>query len=89
MTARVHLRIRGRVQGVGFRWFARETAERLKVGGWARNLPGGEVEAEAEGDGAAVEDFVAAMRKGCPFSRVDRVMRSVSAPKGDATFDIR
>ncbi len=89
MTVRVHLLISGRVQGVGFRWFAREAAERLKVGGWARNLPGGEVEAEAEGDSAAVAAFVEEMRRGCPLSRVDALERRACPLEGDAVFEIR
>ncbi|HYL60835.1 MAG TPA: acylphosphatase [Candidatus Acidoferrales bacterium] len=47
--ARLHLVISGRVQGVGFRFSARDEALDLGVTGWVRNLPGGEVEILAEG----------------------------------------
>ena len=47
--ARLHLLITGRVQGVGFRFSARDEALDLGVTGWVRNLPGGEVEILAEG----------------------------------------
>ena len=46
---RRHLTVRGRVQGVGFRCFAQETAESLGLTGWVRNREDGAVEAEAQG----------------------------------------
>jgi acylphosphatase len=47
---RVHLRISGRVQGVGFRYAAFAEARRLRLSGWVRNTPNGAVELQAEGD---------------------------------------
>lgn len=47
---RIHVVVRGRVQGVGFRWFVKEAARELGVAGWVRNRPDGGVEVEAEGD---------------------------------------
>ncbi|WP_394554470.1 acylphosphatase [Agromyces sp. MMS24-JH15] len=46
--------VRGRVQGVGYRYSARREAERLAIVGWIRNLRDGDVEAEIEGDEASV-----------------------------------
>jgi acylphosphatase len=78
------------VQGVGFRWFARESAERLGVSGWVKNLPDGTVEGEAEGEEAAVAEFVAALKKGPAFSRVDDVeARKVKETGGVGSFEIR
>ena len=48
-------RISGRVQGVGFRYFALDQAAREGIHGWIRNMPDGRVEALAEGDAEAVE----------------------------------
>jgi acylphosphatase len=70
---RVRLVIRGEVQGVGFRWSAHAEAQRLGLSGWVRNLPSGEVEAEAEGLPASVESFVAWCKRGPPSARVDSV----------------
>lgn len=69
----VHLRIRGRVQGVGFRYSASEAARRFGVRGWVRNTFEGDVEAVAQGDGEAVERFIAWCRRGPAGARVDSV----------------
>ena len=54
-VVRLHVVVRGRVQGVGFRWFVREQARRLELAGWVKNRSDGGVEVEAEGNGPAVE----------------------------------
>lgn len=51
---RLHVLVRGRVQGVGFRWFVRERASALGVIGWVRNRPDGAVEIAAEGTPDAI-----------------------------------
>lgn len=66
----VRVTVRGRVQGVGYRWFAREEARRLGVRGWARNLPDGSVFVEAAGTGRAIDGFVLALREGPPHAHV-------------------
>jgi acylphosphatase len=72
---RLHVRIAGRVQGVGFRWFVREEARRLNLSGWVRNLPSGEVEVCAEGEVASIENLAGAIAKGPPGARVELVHR--------------
>ena len=88
MTTRVHLLIFGCVQGVGFRWFVRDTAARLGIAGWVRNLPDGKVEAEAEADSADIEKFVVELKNGLTFARVDKIARGDRKPKGERTFEI-
>ena len=69
----LHVRIRGRVQGVGFRWFVREEARRLGLSGWVTNLPGGEVEVRAGGERSSLERLRGALQVGPAGAQVDRV----------------
>lgn len=77
-TELVHLLIKGLVQGVGFRYFTVREARRLGVQGWARNLPGGEVEVLARIPTGAKGRFLAALQQGPSGARVDAVQ--VGAP---------
>jgi acylphosphatase len=81
--ARVHLLVSGLVQGVAFRAYTVEEARRLGLSGWVRNLPDGRVEAEAEGERAALEGLVRFCRRGPPAARVDGVEVEWGAPRGD------
>ena len=72
MIAR-HVRVYGRVQGVFFRAWLREQADRLGVTDWVRNCPDGRVEAHVEGDDTAVAQIVELIRQGPPAARVDDV----------------
>jgi len=67
--------VRGRVQGVGFRWFVWREAERLGLGGWAHNLPDGSVEVVAHGPDAALEDLDRALARGPRMAHVDDIER--------------
>jgi acylphosphatase len=60
----LHVRISGRVQGVGFRWFVREEARRLGLSGWVTNLSSGEVEVRASGEDNSVERLRRALEVG-------------------------
>jgi acylphosphatase len=77
--------ISGRVQGVGFRWFTREAADREGVHGWVRNLPDGRVEAQAEGDVEALDRFERALRHGPRGARVDEIDVDSVPPTGRDT----
>jgi len=80
---RMELRIRGRVQGVGFRWSVRERAQRLGLAGWVRNEADGSVTVVAEGQHGSLE----ALRRWCddgpPMARVEMVQVQWLAPRGD------
>lgn len=68
-----HVRISGRVQGVGFRWFVREEARRLGLSGWVTNLPGGDVEVRAGGTASSLDRLRRALEVGPTGAEVSEV----------------
>ncbi len=70
---RIHLVIRGRVQGVFFRAAAQREARRLGITGWVRNRPDGTVELLAEGDEDAIKELSGWASHGTSAARVDHV----------------
>ena len=80
--------IKGRVQGVGFRWSCRRMADAEGLAGWCRNLPDGRVEACFEGDPAAVERALAWCRKGPSSAIVTSVDVTPETPRGEHGFDL-
>lgn len=74
--------ISGRVQGVGFRYYAEEVAAREGVTGWVRNLPDGRVEAYVEGEAEAVTRVERALRQGPRSARVESVEVDTQEPSG-------
>ena len=75
---RVHLRVQGRVQGVGFRYFVLRRAQELGVTGWVQNLSSGDVEVEAEGTHDALRRLIERVHEGPAAARVDRVFEQWS-----------
>lgn len=85
---RRHLVVRGRVQGVGYRWSLSREARRLGVAGWVRNRPDGTVEAVAEGSDDAVAALVAWCRSGPGGAQVTGVDVTDEAPERLTGFAI-
>ena len=80
----------GRVQGVGFRYFALDAARRDGINGYVMNHEDGTVEAVAEGESEALERFERALRRGPSRSRVEQVMVDEIEPaQGNTGFVIR
>ena len=73
MPATYHLRIAGRVQGVGYRYALRTAALANGVSGWVRNRRDGTVEAVLQGAPAAVDAVIEWARRGPPAARVDGI----------------
>ena len=70
----IHIRIFGRVQGVGFRAWAVRQADELSLSGWVRNRIDGSVEIMADGPVSKTDEFLIRCQKGPLLARVDRVM---------------
>jgi acylphosphatase len=66
--------VKGRVQGVGFRWFVQREAAELGLRGWVRNTDAGHVEIVASGKPEELAELKDALRKGSRGSRVDGVV---------------
>jgi acylphosphatase len=81
--------VRGRVQRVGFRYFAEEMARIEGINGFVRNLPDGRVEVLAEGDAESVVRFERAIRRGPTGAHVDDVETESLEPAGLVTFRIK
>ena len=69
----LHFLIRGRVQGVGFRWFVHSEAAEIGLRGWVKNTVQGNVEVVAAGDPEQIAELRAALQKGSRGSRVDAI----------------
>jgi acylphosphatase len=78
--------VRGRVQGVGFRWWTRARALELGLTGWALNLDDGRVEVVAEGPRPACEALLAALRSTATPGRVQLVVEQWSTARGETGF---
>jgi acylphosphatase len=82
-SARAHLRIHGRVQGVWYRASTERQGRALGLSGWVRNRPDGSVEALAEGPRDVVERLVAWCHDGPPAAHVTAVDVTWSEARGD------
>lgn len=76
--------VKGRVQGVGFRWFVHREAAELGLRGWVRNTDSGHVEVVASGDAELLAELKTAIRKGSRGSRVDAVVEQELEDSEDA-----
>lgn len=86
---RVHVIVRGRVQGVYFRDYTKRQAQDLSVNGWVRNLPDRSVEAVIEGEAGSVEAMLAWLHGGSPRSTVTAVETEEEEARGEQGFVIR
>jgi acylphosphatase len=78
--SRMHVRVTGLVQGVGFRWFVRESARRLEVSGWVRNLDDGSVEVAAEASEDRLAAFTRELQRGPRGARVEALQDAGALP---------
>lgn len=83
MRKALHAIVRGRVQGVGFRYSACHKGRSLGLTGWVRNLDSGEVEVWAEGDDKALVALELWLEVGPPGARVEQVLASRREASGN------
>ena len=83
MSARAHVMVSGRVQGVYYRSYVVDEAKALGITGWVANVEGGRVEAIFEGEEEAVRKMVEWCWKGSPSSRVTGVEIEWEEPMGE------
>lgn len=81
--------VRGRVQGVGYRYTLRMVADEAGIAGWVRNLRDGSVEAELEGPDGLVDEVLAWMAEGPPGGRVGEATVTEASPTGERGFEVR
>lgn len=79
----VHIRVKGRVQGVFFRAHTHEVAERFGIRGWVWNTPDGAVEIVAEGDEVSLKSLIEWCHHGPPSAGVTEVKTNYSEPTGE------
>jgi acylphosphatase len=84
-AARIEATVRGRVQGVGFRWFVSRAASRLELVGWVTNRRDGSVLLVAEGPEAALENLLAIVERGPAGASVDHM----DVKRGPATGNLQ
>lgn len=86
----LHCHIKGRVQGVGFRYFVMDEAESRSLSGWVRNSENGEVETVLCGEKSSIETILPVLHQGPPLARVIRIDFEWEEPDPDLKgFEIR
>lgn len=85
----VFIIVSGRVQGVGFRYFATNKAEEFRISGWVKNTFQGNVEIEAEGETASVDAFTDWIKTGPSRAVISSVSITEIPPAGYKNFVVR
>ncbi len=80
---RLHATVFGRVQGVSFRFYTRDTAAALDLTGWVANRYDGGVEVVAEGPRSALDQLLEFLQQGPPMARVDQVLHEFCPATGE------
>lgn len=84
------IRIHGKVQGVGYRFFATRVARRLGLKGWIENMRDGSVEAAVEGEPTAIEDWIEELKEGPRYAEVTKIEQETKEFSGKLPdFDVK
>jgi acylphosphatase len=82
MIEQLHAVVRGRVQGVSFRYYTQQRAKELGLTGWVRNMPDGTVEVTVEGERNVLEEMLAFLKQGPTGAQVMNVLFNWYAASG-------
>ena len=84
------IRIYGRVQGVGFRFFTTRKAQLYQIKGWVKNMPDGSVKCIAEGEESNIQEFIKELKKGPRSARVrDTEIEKTQELQNYSSFEVR
>jgi len=85
----IEIKIKGRVQGVGFRYYTKKKAQEFNISGFVQNMPDGSVYIEAEGEDIDVKTFAEWCEKGPSWARVIEIKKTDLPTAGHSSFVIR
>jgi len=85
----IEIIVRGRVQGVGYRYFVKEEAQRLGIKGWVKNLSNGNVLVLAQGEDLNVDEFVECIKTKHCYARIDDMEISPAGEEDLEFFKIK
>jgi len=86
---RLNIIVSGRVQGVGYRYFARDAARSFNITGWVKNCDNGNVEVEAQGKSEILDSFCAELKRGPQGGYVEKLdIRELPVKDGENSFKI-
>ena len=80
---RYHLMVKGKVQGVGYRYFVVTAGKNMGLTGWVRNCSNGDVECEAQGKKIQLEAFIERLESGHSWARIDRIEKQEMNEKSE------
>ncbi len=83
---RNRISVKGRVQGVGYRYFCRNIADVYELTGWVKNLPDQSVEIEIQGEGENVDSFKKELKMGPSQAKVSEIIANEMEPAPDETL---
>ena len=85
-----HIKIHGKVQGVGYRFFATRVARRLGLKGWIQNNRDGSVEASVEGEKTAIDQWLEELKEGPRYAEVTKIEQETKDFSGKLPdFDVK
>lgn len=84
------IKVHGKVQGVGYRFYATRVARRLGLKGWIRNLRDGTVDAIVEGESDAIDEWIEEIREGPRYAEVTKIEQESKSYQGKfGEFDVK